>query len=328
MKTYPPNKRTTTMKTFLNRSFAFAIALLIANLFFNNTFGQTVIQSTPGNYTFTVPANVTSITVQAWGGGGSGNATTGVSQRGGGGGAFATKTIAVSSGQVYNYTVGGTASNSYFGNTSPGNSTGNQVNAAAGSTASTVVGLGGLNTNCNPIVGAWSGGNGGEINGTTAGGGGGGSAGGGGDGGTAGAAPSAGMARGIAGSLIAGAAGGVGGSSSTSGDGANGSVPGGGGGGRQSGSGNTSGVGASGQIKITYTVCPTITFTTIISPINCFNANDGQIVVNSVTGGIGLYEYSINGGAYQSSNTFSSLAPGQYKIRVKDSNGCESKSVQ
>ena len=64
--------------------------------------------------------------------------------------------------------------------------------------------------------------------------------------------------------------------------------------------------------------------------ISCFNTSNGQI---KVTGSEGLapYTYSIYNGdpasSYQSGDTFNGLAPGQYKIRVKDSNGCESPAI-
>jgi hypothetical protein len=46
----------------------------------------------------------------------------------------------------------------------------------------------------------------------------------------------------------------------------------------------------------------------------------GTITVSSPIGG-GL-TYSINGGVYQSSTTFSNLSPGTYAVRVKNSSGC------
>ena len=48
--------------------------------------------------------------------------------------------------------------------------------------------------------------------------------------------------------------------------------------------------------------------------------NDNNLVV--VTTGIGDYLYSLDNVIYQSSNTFSNLSPGVYKVYVKDINGC------
>jgi len=58
--------------------------------------------------TFKVPAGVTSITVECWGGGGAGGAATGNPAAGGGGagGAYATKTLTVVTGTEYTVTVG------------------------------------------------------------------------------------------------------------------------------------------------------------------------------------------------------------------------------
>jgi hypothetical protein len=49
----------------------------------------------------------------------------------------------------------------------------------------------------------------------------------------------------------------------------------------------------------------------------------GSAVVN-VVGGVTPYAYNINGGTFQTSNTFSSLANGSYIARVRDNNGCVS----
>lgn len=45
-------------------------------------------------------------------------------------------------------------------------------------------------------------------------------------------------------------------------------------------------------------------------------------VTAKASGGIPGYTYSLNGGAYQSSATFSNLLPGSYKITIRDSAGC------
>ena len=59
----------------------------------------------------------------------------------------------------------------------------------------------------------------------------------------------------------------------------------------------------------------------------CYQTTTGTIAITA-TGGSGSYTYSIdNGTNYQPSNTFN-VGAGVYKIRAKDSNGCESKQVQ
>jgi hypothetical protein len=90
----------------------------------------------------------------------------------------------------------------------------------------------------------------------------------------------------------------------------------------------TDNIGLSALATATITQTTTIT-TSVASQSNplCFQTTTGTIVIAG-TGGTGSYSYSINNGAsYQASNTFN-VGAGVYKIRVKDSNGCESKSVQ
>ena len=53
----------------------------------------------------------------------------------------------------------------------------------------------------------------------------------------------------------------------------------------------------------------------------CFGAADGDITITS-SGGVGVHQYSINGGAPQLANTFAGLADGTYDIDVIDQNGC------
>ncbi len=54
----------------------------------------------------------------------------------------------------------------------------------------------------------------------------------------------------------------------------------------------------------------------------CNGTNNGKIV-ESVNGGFAPYTYSINGGLYQTSNTFSNLTAASYTITIKDSLGCK-----
>src|SRR5262245_48870459 len=66
--------KTLFMKKIVRNHFVIAIALVIANLFFTRSgFSQTPITLTfNNNSSFTVPSGVTSVTVEAWGGGGGG----------------------------------------------------------------------------------------------------------------------------------------------------------------------------------------------------------------------------------------------------------------
>ncbi|MDZ7896693.1 MAG: YDG domain-containing protein [Arcicella sp.] len=56
--------------------------------------------------------------------------------------------------------------------------------------------------------------------------------------------------------------------------------------------------------------------------LSCATSTDGEITVTA-TGGTGAKEYSINNGAYVSTNVFQNLAAGTYTLKVKDANGCE-----
>jgi hypothetical protein len=52
------------------------------------------------------------------------------------------------------------------------------------------------------------------------------------------------------------------------------------------------------------------------------DSNAGKITVTA-TGGSGSFQYSLNGGTFQSGATFSNLAAGAYTISVKDSQNCQ-----
>jgi hypothetical protein len=86
-------------------------------------------------------------------------------------------------------------------------------------------------------------------------------------------------------------------------------------------------VGCTGQTLVTLTdpnPCAGVTITQSINPVAhvpCSAGNTGSI--NSLAGG-GLfpYTYSLNGVNFQSSGTFSNLAPGNYTVTAKDANNC------
>jgi len=59
-----------------------------------------------------------------------------------------------------------------------------------------------------------------------------------------------------------------------------------------------------------------------VSPISCFQANDGSIAIDSVTGGRPPYRYSLNGAPFAGSPAFVRLGPGVYDIAVEDAAGC------
>ncbi len=59
-----------------------------------------------------------------------------------------------------------------------------------------------------------------------------------------------------------------------------------------------------------------------ISEISCFQANDGAITIEDVNGGSPPYQYSFNGGPFNSQTQFAFLGPETYTLVVRDQNGC------
>lgn len=72
-------------------------------------------------------------------------------------------------------------------------------------------------------------------------------------------------------------------------------------------------------VTITEPAAITATFTSL--NVTCHGAHDGAINVTA-RGGTGILRYSLNGGTYQTSRTFSGLAGGAYTVYVKDANNC------
>ncbi len=321
------------MKRFLRRGGMFITAFLFANLFFAlSSFSQVVVVNPSSPWT--VPAGVTSIKVEVWGGGGGGGGAWNNSGSGGGGGAYNVATFSVTPGHTFTITIGsgGAGGSSFYFSTTNGAVGGTTSVSGVDGSVSAVGGNGGTTggansgNNGNGGAGIHSGGNGGSSSGNGAGGGGG--AGNNGDG-TNGSNTSNGIG-GAGNPNNATYIGGNGGAAiTTSGNGNPGIAPGGGGSGAKSTSffnSYTGGSGGSGQVVISY--CPTITASATKNDVQCFNTSTGQIIV-SASGGTAPYTFSINNGtSYQASNTFSGLPIGTYQIRVKDANGCESKSVQ
>lgn len=58
-----------------------------------------------------------------------------------------------------------------------------------------------------------------------------------------------------------------------------------------------------------------------VTPVTCFGGTDGALTVNTPATNV---QFSINGGAFQSSNTFSGLPAGNYNITVQSAGGCVS----
>jgi hypothetical protein len=243
--------------------------------------------TTSGN--FTVPAGVTSVTVQVWGagGGGGGSKKNDHGGSGGGGGGYISSNFTVTSGGIIAIKVG--AGGAAGGSNSGSGGTGGTSTATYSSTTLTATGGTGGAGNAGD---AGTGGSPGGFSGTS------GTSSKGGDGGDGG-----------------GIGGGAGGASTTNGRGNTGNSPGGGGGGGyKSKSNEAGGAGADGQVIVSWiTVSATSTQT-------CIGGSTGTITATAV-GGTSPYTYSTDGITYQTSATFSGLAAGNYTIFAKDASG-------
>ena len=69
----------------------------------------------------------------------------------------------------------------------------------------------------------------------------------------------------------------------------------------------------------------TVTISGTVNNPTTIGASDGSIVA-SASGGSG-FSYNINGGAFQSSSSFTGLAAGSYTIMARNSNGCTGTST-
>ena len=72
-----------------------------------------------------------------------------------------------------------------------------------------------------------------------------------------------------------------------------------------------------GQVVISGSTTPTAIAVATAQMSDC-NKNDATITVTSVTGGTAPYEYSLNGTTWQTSSTFTSVAAGNYTVRVRN----------
>ena len=73
-------------------------------------------------------------------------------------------------------------------------------------------------------------------------------------------------------------------------------------------------------LRVTNNIVSSVTATANPSSTDCLN-NNGSITVNA-SNGTAPYQYSLNGGTFQSGNTFTGLAQNTYTIVVRDVNNC------
>jgi hypothetical protein len=251
------------------------IFLTLVILLSTKLFSQTALPASGTNITtstgsWLVPANVYSIKVESWGGGGAGagRSTTGTGGlAGGAGGSRSTTNISVTPGQIIYFNIGatraGTTGNATNGNDTWVNKTSNSAPtlstdgtlAKGGQSAvGTTAGVGSI-TGC---IGTSNKGGSGRLGGTTSGGG----------GSSAGNLLDGNTATSSTGATAPAGGGNGGAGHATGGNGTAGSVPGGGGGGsfKNNTTARTGGSGAAGRVILTYTPIPNCA--TLISPTN------------------------------------------------------------
>lgn len=271
--------------------------------------------TTAGSGSWTIPANVYSITVETWGGGGGGGGIAGSTTKnttasgGGGGGSYASVTKAVTPGQTYYYTVGSGGAGGAAGN-NVGIAGGNSVFKDTNNTTILVQGNGGSGGGGAAVNGAGAAGAAGTLGtGTVRNTGGAGAAGnatnsgyGGGGGGGAAYGGAGGTATsgtgGTGGTIGTGSSAGGAGATSNGSTAVSGAAPGGGGAGvyvRNStvAAGFAGGAGGVGRITITYTpaTAPVVAAAATISSIGSVSATLGGSITGN--GGAPMTDYGI-----------------------------------
>ena len=150
----------------LVRALAIAFGLIIAAVFPNRASAQTsptTTVSSPGAWSYTVPAGVYFVSVRAAGaGGGGGGADLGGSGGAGGAGTAITVMLRVTPGQVLSGTIGGGGRSGFTGGPDLGGSI-----ACSGAGLASSFGGGGRGANANCAVGGYSGGGGAGGGGTS-----------------------------------------------------------------------------------------------------------------------------------------------------------------
>lgn len=318
--------------------------------FTTGQFTTLLTQTVPGSYTWTCPADVTTVQIECWGAGGAGggsknlglgsNSLNANCGGGGAGGSFVKNTsVPVIPGTVYSYTVGGGGTGVIAANGNDGGNTtfDNTTIIAFGGGGGSVSKLNDLNTAViastqggacqTPTTGTtnYAGGNGGNSKNSTGyySGGGGGGADNGGSGNSAsattvtgGAAGTAGGGAGGNGIIAKGAIGNVG------------SVTGGGGAGSSTGQGDTDrpgGIGAAGKISISILVTTGISSQTTGQAISVYpNPATNRIHFSNEVSQIALY--SLQGQLVRSAKNTCSLnvsdiARGTYIVRLTGKDG-------
>ena len=83
----------------------------------------------------------------------------------------------------------------------------------------------------------------------------------------------------------------------------------------------------SAALPVNVTIGPAITGTVTSTPTTCAGAGNGTISVTPTTGSA-PYQYSVDGGAFQNSNIFTSITSGPHDVIISDAAGCTSAIIQ
>ena len=251
--------------------------------------------STKGSGSFTVPAGVSCVMVQAWGSGGGGSAKDD-GGGGGGGGAYASSVLTLTSGNSYTFYIGDGGSDGVAGEATTFNSTdiiaaGGSSNNSTSSTGSTGAVGGTIAASTGTVK--YAGGSGGN-------GAGGGSSKHGGGGGGGSATSSANGSNGSSTSNDTGASGGsgegAGGKGGNSGgSGSSGTSPGGGGGGNGNNGSSDAGNGAVGRIILTWVDASNFSSSASATTICAQSASAVTITSTSLSNGTYTVTYNLSG---------------------------------
>lgn len=68
-----------------------------------------------------------------------------------------------------------------------------------------------------------------------------------------------------------------------------------------------------------------VTGTAVATPTSCAGLNNGSITVTP--NGTGPFQYSLNGGGWQNSASFTNLAPGNYSVVIREAGACTSSPI-
>lgn len=67
---------------------------------------------------------------------------------------------------------------------------------------------------------------------------------------------------------------------------------------------------------------PGLTLNHTLVQVSCNGANNGSVTIQAPANGTAPFQYSLDGGAFGTSNAFTNLAPGNHTVSLRDNSGC------